>query len=217
MYIPLGGFFTHINRALSREDSFLPINNIDYAKLLQTLPYGGYSFLLLKDGNAVEFVKVTNSCGKLVLIRGVESTNRLYFRCGSIVKFAICSQGIMDFVCQTEKCTEVSGMYVSIAGFKSKLIDKLADIDTDLPIHDQHIAILKKRLGDTGYTYLRLYDGNNIEYVKIISVGGNISLERGLELTTPTTFPIGSCVTWEITPMAIRDIVCQMPCCPDEV
>lgn len=104
--------------------------------------------------------------------------------------------------------------YEQYAGFLSNLTDKLADVDTDLPIHEQHIALLKARLAGGKYTYLKIMDGTSVEYVKVSDQGGKLFLERGLELTTPTTFPIGSCVKWELTPSAIRDIICQMPCCP---
>lgn len=103
--------------------------------------------------------------------------------------------------------------YVQYAGFISNLTDKLADIDTDLPIHEQHLSSLKARVTPNKYTFLKVIDGTKIEYIKAVNVGGDLHIERGLELTTPTTFPTGSCVKWELTPTAVRDIVCQMPCC----
>lgn len=106
--------------------------------------------------------------------------------------------------------------YEQYAGFISNLVDKLADVDTDLPIHEQHLAMLRSRITDGKYTFLKILDGTNVEYVKLSNTGGALALERGLELTKPTTFPVGSCVKWELTPTAVRDIVCQMPCCPEE-
>lgn len=107
--------------------------------------------------------------------------------------------------------------YVQYAGFISNLTDKLADIDTDLPIHDQHLALLAQRLGGDGYTYLKAMDGTNVEYFRVINLSGKIAIDvRGLEKTTAHTFPVGTCIKWEITPMAVRDIVCQMPCCEEE-
>lgn len=103
--------------------------------------------------------------------------------------------------------------YVGAVGFKSNLIAKLADADADLPIFEEHIAALKRILGATGYTYLELRDGYNTEIVKVLSVCGNIELERGLEKTSPHTFPKGSYLGWTMTPGAVRDIVCQMDCC----
>lgn len=105
--------------------------------------------------------------------------------------------------------------YIQYAGYVTQLIDKLADVDTDLPIHEEHLASLKKRVVDGTYTYLRISDGTNIEFIKVENVGGSLRVQRGLELTEPHTFPVGSCVRWELTPTAIRDIICQMPCCEE--
>lgn len=104
--------------------------------------------------------------------------------------------------------------YVHLAGFISNLVDKLGDNDRDLPIHEQHLAFIRQRVVDGTYTYLKLLDGTNVEYVLVSNTGGAVSIERGKELTTPNTFPEGSCVKWELTPSAVRDIICQMDCCP---
>lgn len=105
--------------------------------------------------------------------------------------------------------------YVGIVGFKSTLVAKLADIDADLPVFEEHLSALRARLGATGYTYLEVKDGYNTEIIKVMSVCGNIEIERGLESTDPHTFPKGSYIGWAMTPSAIRDIVCQMECCPE--
>lgn len=106
--------------------------------------------------------------------------------------------------------------YVQIIDFLSNLVDKFADVDTDLPIHEQHLSKLKSRLGDNGYTYLQIKDGTNLEIIKVVSQNGTLSVVRGLEQTIPKTFPNGSCVQHILTATAVRDIVCQMDCCPDE-
>lgn len=104
--------------------------------------------------------------------------------------------------------------YTHYAGFISKLTDKFADVDTDLPIFEQHLSALKQRLGDGGYTYLKLLDGTYVEYIKVINQNGGLFVERGQEMTQARTFPIGTCVKWELTPQAVQDIICQMECCP---
>lgn len=106
-----------------------------------------------------------------------------------------------------------SMLYEPYAGFMSNLTDKLADVDTDLPIHKQHIAGLLGRITSGKYTYLKLLDGTNVEYIKVSNYDGALVVERGLELTEPKTFPVGTCIMWELTPTAIRDIICQMECC----
>lgn len=103
--------------------------------------------------------------------------------------------------------------YNHLAGFITNLTDKLADVDTDLPIPEQHIAFIKSRLADGEHTHLRIFDGTQIEYVKLTNTGGNLRLTRGVELSLPRTFPVGSCVKWELVPDDIFNIICQMPCC----
>ena len=102
--------------------------------------------------------------------------------------------------------------YTHYAGFLSNLIEKLGDADTDLPIHEQHLAMLKARVTPSKYTFLKILDGTEVEYIKVVNEGGHLRIERGFELTGRTTFPSAS--KWELTPTAVRDIICQMECCP---
>jgi hypothetical protein len=105
--------------------------------------------------------------------------------------------------------------YIQFAGFNSNTTDKLLDTDLDLPVYEQHLALLRKRLAADGdYTYLVLFDGTQTEVVQLTNHGGSLKLTRALEDTPAQSFPTGTCVRWEITPAAVRDIVCQMECCP---
>ena len=105
--------------------------------------------------------------------------------------------------------------YKQIVDFISNFTDKYEDTATDLPIFEEHLSKLRSVLGASGYTYLQIKDGTNVEIVKVQSNNGNLSVVRGLEQTTPTTFPKGSCIMWAMTSSAVRDIVCQMNCCPE--
>lgn len=105
--------------------------------------------------------------------------------------------------------------YKQSVDFISNLTDKFEATDTDLPIFEEHLAKLRNVLGTAGYTFLQIKDGTNIEIIKVKETNGNLSVTRGLEQTTPTTFPKGSCVMWVLTSSAVRDIVCQMDCCPE--
>lgn len=105
--------------------------------------------------------------------------------------------------------------YVQFAGFNSNTTDKLLDTDLDLPVYEQHLSLLRQRINADGdYTYLVLNDGTQTEVVQLTNHGGFLKLTRALENTTASSFPTGTCVRWEITPAAVRDIVCQMECCP---
>ena len=105
--------------------------------------------------------------------------------------------------------------YKQIVDFISNLTEKYEDTATDLPIFEEHLSKLRAVLGTSGYTYLQIKDGTNVEIVKVQANNGNLSVVRGLEQTSATTFPKGSCITWVMTSSAVRDIVCQMDCCPE--
>ena len=104
--------------------------------------------------------------------------------------------------------------YVQVVDFISNLTEKYTKDDRDLPIFPEHLALLANKLGNGGYTYLQLRDGTNIEIIKVSANNGNLLVTRGQEITKATTFPKGSCIEWKLTTSAVRDIVCQMDCCP---
>ena len=104
--------------------------------------------------------------------------------------------------------------YVQIVDFISNLVEKYERDDRDLPVFEEHLATLRNKLGTNGYTYLQVRDGTNIEIVKVSASNGTLLVTRGQENTTATAFPKGSCVEWKLTTSAVRDIVCQMDCCP---
>lgn len=107
MYVNLAGFITRLTENISYDTRYLPIPQKDYDLLLQKLNSGDYSFLELKDGKAIEYVKIINICGKIVVNRGAELTKANYFHCGSTVSFQLTMQGVKDTVCQMEDCDEL--------------------------------------------------------------------------------------------------------------
>lgn len=107
MYIDLAGFVTRLTDNISRKSSHLPIPQKDYDFLLENLADGDHSFLELRDGKAIEYVKVINICDKIVLERGAEKTHATAFRCGIGVSFQLTMQGVKDTVCQMENCNDV--------------------------------------------------------------------------------------------------------------
>lgn len=215
MYIPLMGFVSKLNTHITPKTRYLPIPDDDLEMLLMDLADEDYTFFSITDGKVVEVVKVSSLCGKIVLDRGAEDTEPLVLRCGSVVAFIGTKTGVEDTVCQMESCTGgLADMYEQFAGFKSELTATYADVDTDLPIHEQHLAALAKRLGKDKHTYLKLSDGTNIEFIQVLGTKDGITVKRGQEHTEAVTFPRGTCVSWELTQAAVREIVCQMDCCP---
>ena len=102
MYIPLAGFVARLTENISWKTRHLPIEQNNHDFLLGQLADEDYSFLEIRDGNAIEIVKVLNVCDKIVIERGAEQTRPLAFRCGTGVAFTITMQGVMDTVCQME-------------------------------------------------------------------------------------------------------------------
>lgn len=107
-YIPLGGFETKLIGKLPAKDRYFPIATVASNYLLDKLHNSGdYSYFILQDGNAIEAIKVENYCGRLLLTRGLEQTKPLSFRCGTCVIFKVLPQGIKDWVCQNDACSEL--------------------------------------------------------------------------------------------------------------
>lgn len=104
MYVPLAGFVARLTENISWKTRYLPIEQHKYDLLIEQLDDGDHSFIAIREGNAIEIVKVINVCGKIVLERGVEQTRPLAFRCGTRVEFILIMQGVKDTVCQMETC-----------------------------------------------------------------------------------------------------------------
>ena len=104
VYKPLAGFVTRLTENITYKTAYLPIDEASYQILLETLAEGDYSFLEIRDGNAIEVVKVINFCDKIVIERGQELTKPLSFRCGIGVAFTQTMQSVKDTICQMEHC-----------------------------------------------------------------------------------------------------------------
>ena len=99
-YIPLAGFVARLTENITYKTRHLPIDEVSYQILLDTLADDDYSFLEIRDGNAIEYVKVMNICDKIVIERGAEQTRPQSFRCGIGVAFIQTMQGVKDAICQ---------------------------------------------------------------------------------------------------------------------
>lgn len=103
-YIPLAGFVARLTENITYKTRHLPIDEVSYQILLDNLADDDYSFLEIRDGNAIEIVKVINVCDKIMIERGVEQTHPQSFRCGIGVAFIQTMQGVKDTICQMEEC-----------------------------------------------------------------------------------------------------------------
>lgn len=104
MYVDLAGFYSRLTKNITAKTRSLHIDDEDELILLEHLKDGDHTFFEIRDGNAIEIVKLTNICDKLVLERGVEKTNPLAFRCGVGISFTLTMQGVKDTVCQMGDC-----------------------------------------------------------------------------------------------------------------
>lgn len=214
MYKPLFGFSTDIISYAPAEEAFVPVSETVRRELLSLLDTGDYTYVELSDGNAVELAKLQNYCGALILYRGVFGTKAKQFPCGAKLQYVITPHTVEKLTCYLDNCEDNTMPYAYTPAFSVNTTAVLADIDTDLPIADDKIAILLAAVPEGSHTYLRVTDGFNTEVLKVSNIYGKITTERGQELTSAHTFPTGSVIEHVMTPSAIRDIVCQMECCP---
>lgn len=95
--------------------------------------------------------------------------------------------------------------YTFLNGFSASLSEKLNATDGLLPI--TNARELAEKLGEK-HSYLVINDGTGAEIVKVSAFGNEVKIERGKDGTTAKTFPAGSCVKWEFTESAFKDIGC---------
>lgn len=100
--------------------------------------------------------------------------------------------------------------------FSASLNAKLEATDVYLPISDAAAADLKALLTEPDqYMYLTLKDDTNFETVKVRNERGTLMLERGIEGTTATTHPFGTCIV-SVSPTVValvKDLICNYECC----
>lgn len=101
-----------------------------------------------------------------------------------------------------------------LIGFQTPLIAPLTKTATTLPIADDKLGSIKTKLPDGKHSYLQITDNVGYEIVKVIRTDNQLTLQRGQETTTATTFPKGALVTYVLTPQAVLDIISEMECCP---
>ena len=214
MYTPISGFSTELTSYLPADSAFFPVSRLVRFWLLEKLPDRGYCYLILVDGNAAEVVKLENYCNTLIIYRGRMGTKPLSFPCGAKAQYIITPHTIEQLACAIDDCKDNLMPYTALVSFSVNTTGKLADIDTDLPIADDKLSIMLTNLPEGAHTYLSVCDGFNTEIIKATNMYGRINVERGQELTEARTFPVGSVIEYIMTPTAIREIVCQMDCCP---
>lgn len=106
MYVTLAGFTTTLTKNISWKTCYLPIEISKHELLRKELGDGDHTFFELKDGNAIEIIKIVNICDKIAILRGQEGTRPQAFPCGTSVSYVSTEQGVKDMVCQMEDCDD---------------------------------------------------------------------------------------------------------------
>lgn len=106
-------------------------------------------------------------------------------------------------------------MYVSLAGFVTRLTDNISWKTRYLPIEQNDYDFLLKQLADEDYSFLEIRDGNASEVVKVTNICGKIVIDRGAEKTRPLAFRCGTGIAFLLTKQGVEDMVCQMEDCDD--
>lgn len=99
--------------------------------------------------------------------------------------------------------------------FTATLSAKLERGDLVLPLSRTDEMALKSYIPDGEYTYLTIRDTTGTEIVKVEHVCSELVLTRAQDGTLERTFPKGSCVRFEMTPAAVKDLICTYDCCED--
>ena len=95
-------------------------------------------------------------------------------------------------------------------GFSSYLIETIASFATILPLETAPV------LGSNEYTFLVIRDAADTEVVKVHTVGELLVMERAQDGTTAHNFPKGACVSFDMVPAVVKDILCNTSCCADD-
>lgn len=102
------------------------------------------------------------------------------------------------------------GAYIPLAGFVARLQGGILPSTRHLPLSEAAYQTLLDTLGDGGYSFLEIRDGNAAEVVKVRNVCGKIVIDRGAEETSPLAFRCGIGVAFTLTAQGVKDAVCQM-------
>lgn len=107
-------------------------------------------------------------------------------------------------------------MLRTIMSFSTTLMGKINKGDTILPISNNDMGLLKSLVPEGDHTYLVIRDPTGAEIVMATHTCSGILLTRGLDGTSDRAAPRGSCVSFEMTPAVVKDLICSHDCCEGE-
>ncbi|HCL7555077.1 TPA: hypothetical protein N2X54_002088 [Escherichia coli] len=100
-------FFTAaLSSRLDKTDRALPLNAQDINRLKAALAEDDYTWLVIRDDVGSEIIKVTNTCGGLVIDRGEDGTEPLNFPKGSCVRWEMVPATVRELICTHDCCDD---------------------------------------------------------------------------------------------------------------
>lgn len=97
-------------------------------------------------------------------------------------------------------------------GLRLELSEKLLASDRHLPLNAKNEAKLKALLPEGTFTYLILEDCRSYEIVRVDGTCSGLVVTRAQDGTEARTFPCGTCARFDITPEAIKYMICNETC-----
>lgn len=108
-------------------------------------------------------------------------------------------------------------VYRGLLCFSAQLLAPIAADSGAIMLRSDFETQLLGILAGGKHTYLTLKAGGlGCEVVKVIAGYNTISIERGVDGTTPKPWPAGTCVEWELVPAAVAEISLQAAACAVE-
>lgn len=99
-------FNAALNSRLDKADRALPLHTQDTDRLKAALAEDDYTWLVIRDEVGSEIVKVTNTCGGLVIDRGEDGTEPLNFPKGSCVRWEMVPATVRELICTHDCCDD---------------------------------------------------------------------------------------------------------------
>lgn len=97
--------------------------------------------------------------------------------------------------------------------FDAQLAKPLYRGEHYLPLRQEALADLMLAIPDGDYTFLTIRDRVNEEIIRVEHVCGTFVINRAQDGTIDSTFPIGSCIMFRVTPAIVKELICTHNCC----
>ena len=104
MLVNLIFFSASLNQRLDKADRVLPLSATDNARLRDAMATDDYTYLVIRDPVGAEVIRVTKTCGELVIDRGEDGSDAMNFPRGSCVRWEMVPAVVKDLICTHDCC-----------------------------------------------------------------------------------------------------------------